>query len=435
MMSPGADGLRADRPGRVELALAALTLFMFTEAYLAKLLAPNAADASAADAASGFLRVLWLPFYGFILLGLIAAGRRTLETLARSPLLCLLGALALASTLWSIDPGLTFRRSVALIATTLLGVYLAARYDWLSALRLLAGMWGVLLLVTFLATLAFPGFGVMQEVHPGAWAGGWWEKNTMGGHAARAALLFAFLAWRDDPLRRIWVVASVLAVVLVGLSTSATALLGTLLGFGVLAAAAWMRQGKRFALFLVWVAGVVIGGLLIAYLLAPDAVLGLVGKDATFTGRTDIWNELLRSIAQRPLLGFGYMAYWAPDSAPRFWLVEALEWNAPSGHNGWLDLAISVGLVGVAVFAVDLCVSVTRGARLALRSPTGVLALGFFAQFLLFAMSESIILGQNSIIWATYAFFSAKLAMEARETIPRPGVRLVERPRSPVAAE
>ena len=49
-------------------------------------------------------------------------------------------------------------------------------------------------------------------------------------------------------------------------------------------------------------------------------------------------------------------------------------------------------------------------------SPAGVFAVGFLAQFMLFAMSESIILAQNSILWATYAFVAAKLAMEARRS-------------------
>ena len=43
-----------------------------------------------------------------------------------------------------------------------------------------------------------------------------------------------------------------------------------------------------------------------------------------------------------------------------------------------------------------------------------VFAIGFLAQFMLFAMSESIILAQNSILWATYVFVSCKLALEAQ---------------------
>jgi exopolysaccharide production protein ExoQ len=160
-----------------------------------------------------------------------------------------------------------------------------------------------------------------------------------------------------------------------------------------------------------------LGLLVLIYATAPGILLGLIGKDETLTGRTDIWIELAAAIEQKPALGYGYLAFWGLDSEPRYWLEKAVAWNAPSGHNGWLDLAISLGFIGVALFAIEVAATTWRGARLALRSPAGVFALGFLAQFMLFAMSESIILAQNSILWATFAFVSAKLALGRESAI------------------
>ena len=53
-----------------------------------------------------------------------------------------------------------------------------------------------------------------------------------------------------------------------------------------------------------------------------------------------------RRAGKATALGYGYLAFWGLDSEPRYWLQKAVDWNAPSGHNGWLDLAISLGLVG-----------------------------------------------------------------------------------------
>ena len=423
-VAPGASsqgksaGLSAsiDRPGRIEIALAVVTLLMFAEAFLPRLLAPG--QTAEVESESRFLRYLWLPFYGLVFIGLLVAGKRALSALSAASLLLLLCALAMLSSQWSIAPDLSFRRGIALLATTLLGVYLAARYDWLAALRLLGGVWLALMAASFLAGLLVPSFGVMQDIHAGAWAGGWWEKNQLGGHAARASFLFAFLAWRDAPHRKLWGASILLALALVALSTSKTALLGALIGFAVLAAAWWMLKGRRHAALLLW-AGVSIGGVLtLIYIAAPGVLLALIGREPTLTGRTDIWIELLRAIEQKPWLGYGYLAFWAPDSEPRYWLAQAVDWNAPSGHNGWLDLAISLGVLGVAVYALDMIVAAGRSLWLAMRSPVGVFAAGFLAQFLLFAMSESIIVQQNNLLWATYVFISVKLAMEAR----RPGV-------------
>jgi len=71
----------------------------------------------------------------------------------------------------------------------------------------------------------------------------------------------------------------------------------------------------------------------------------------------------------------------------------------------------------VALFLIDMLVSLWRAGRFSLTSPTGVFAIGFLAQFLLFAMSESILLAQNSILWVTYVFISAKLGQRAVQSI------------------
>lgn len=397
---------------RLELAAAGVTLFMLAEAFLPRLLAPPSSGIPGDVPESTLLRFLWLPFYGLIGIGLILAARQSWRAILRSPWLVLLSLLAIVSAVWSIDPELSFRRGIAVLATTLMGVYLAARFDWNTALRLLASVWFVLMLASFVAGIVAPGFGVMGEIHPGAWMGGWSEKNALGGHAARASFLFAFMVWRDTDHRRAWTIGLIFALSLVLLSRSATALLGVMLGIAIIASAWWMLKGRRHALALAWAGVTAIGLVMIIYAMAPGILLGLIGKDETLTGRTDIWVELAAAIEQKPALGYGYLAFWGLDSEPRYWLAKSVAWNAPSGHNGWLDLAISLGLVGVALFFIDVAGTLWRSARLATRSPAGVFAIGFVAQFLLFAMSESIILAQNSILWATFAFVSAKLVLE-----------------------
>jgi exopolysaccharide production protein ExoQ len=401
---------------RIEFALAGITLFMFAEAFLPRLLAPGPVDVTGEIPESTFLRYLWLPFYGLIAVGLFLAAGQAWRAAARAPWLILLALLAMASALWSIDPELSFRRGIALFATTMLGVYLAARFDWLTALRLLGVIWFVLMAASLVTGLFAPQFARMNEIHVGAWVGGWSEKNALGGHAARASLLFAFLAWRDASHRKWWAGGVLMTITLLILSSSATALLGAALGLGVLLAAWLMLKGRRWSLAFAWL-GVTVGSLVVlAYLTMPDVVLGLLGRDETLTGRTEIWTALGEAAEKKPAFGYGYLAFWGIDSEPRYWLERAVDWDAPSGHNGWLDLAISLGLVGVSIYAIDLAITLWRAARLSMASPAGVFALGFLAQFMLFAMSESIVIAQNSILWATYVFVGAKLALSAQQS-------------------
>jgi uncharacterized membrane protein YhhN len=71
----------------------------------------------------------------------------------------------------------------------------------------------------------------------------------------------------------------------------------------------------------------------------------------------------------------------------------------------------------VAIYTIDLMTMAWRAGRLSLTSPAGVFAVGFLAQFMLFAMSESIIAAQNSILWATYSFVGAKLALQTSQSM------------------
>ena len=69
---------------------------------------------------------------------------------------------------------------VAVYATTLGGIVLAARYRWADLAEVFATAFAVLAVVCFLMSLAVPSIGVMHELFPGAWRGVWADKNAMG---------------------------------------------------------------------------------------------------------------------------------------------------------------------------------------------------------------------------------------------------------------
>jgi O-antigen ligase len=80
-------------------------------------------------------------------------------------------------------------------------------------------------------------------------------------------------------------------------------------------------------------------------------VSGVVGKlmsDPTYTGRTDIWRFTLDHIAQRPIVGFGYQAFWGTADLVNSWTwLESWGYRASDAHNGYLNVAVMTGLVGL----------------------------------------------------------------------------------------
>lgn len=400
-------------PGALRAAryvLLVVLLLLFSEALL-----PRLFSSETDTEGSVFLRYLWLPTYFCIFMLGVSRWRQMSQIIARVPFLAGLMILSLVSVLWSIDPGLTQRRAVAVIFTTLFGLYLATRFDWRDLLILFAVVWIILGLGSFITGAVIPSFGVMQEEHSGAWRGLWWSKNDMGGQMSRAAFLMLFLTIADRSRRRVWFGAMVLCVMLVLLSTSKTALLGMLLAGGIVAVLVWMRRGPVTIIALTWlgVTAISIGGLTLVF--APDFLFGLIGRDASLTGRTEIWNALGYAIADRPWLGYGYGAFWATESAPAILVRETVEWHAPTAHNGWLETSLSLGFAGVIVFGLSSILFVWRALRLTMNSLSGVFVLGFLAQFALFSISESIIMQQNSIMWVMFSALAGKLACETVE--------------------
>ncbi|MDP3854241.1 O-antigen ligase [Phenylobacterium sp.] len=379
----------------VEAALTVLIVALMSSALVGPLFDPLQTGGDEVP----ILRLMWLPVYGLI--AVLAAFR--LPQLFRfwGPALAffLLVGWAFASVLWSIDPDVTLRRAVALAATTLLGLYLASslggrRFAELTALTML-----LLALGSYFVCLAVPGMGVSQDINTGTWRGLWYEKNEMGAMMVYASLA-AVAAFLTNPRRRLlWAGALVLFVGLIVMTRSATSFLSLLIVLGGATVFTFMRLGRAAAVLAVWLGVTGLSALAGLYLFAPTLFYAALGKDATFTGRTDIWNAVLRAHEAEPMLGYGYAAFWGRTSDIANWIRDALQWRVPSAHNGWLDLLIQLGLVGVAIFGTIFGASLMTAVLRHQKVGDGYWATLFLAVYSLQTMSESIILVHNNLSW------------------------------------
>jgi O-antigen ligase len=73
-----------------------------------------------------------------------------------------------------------------------------------------------------------------------------------------------------------------------------------------------------------------------------------VMSDPSYTGRDVIWQFALDHVRQRPLFGFGFEAFWGmPDLVADWNYLESWGYRASDAHNGYLNLAVTTGLVGL----------------------------------------------------------------------------------------
>ncbi|MCC5997182.1 MAG: O-antigen ligase family protein [Oceanicaulis sp.] len=392
-----------------EAGLALIGLLAYSNA----LLAPLLADPARPDDAEA-LRLVWPPVYALTLFLMALSPGAVWRVVMRAWPLVALALLTMISALWSIDPEVSVRRGLAVVMTLAFGLWLAARYDWPDLIRLIALTFAILAAGSLIAGALFPGFGVMQEVHPGAWRGLWWEKNTLGAMMAWGALAFLAAAACAPAAaeRRMWFALVPLAVLLVLLATSRTAFLAAAIALGGPAAIALSRRGFGFAALTAF--GATAGAIALAAVLmiGPAVLLDMLGRDATLTGRTDIWAALVRAIAERPWTGFGYGAFWDDERGPAFWVIQATQWPVPTAHNAWLETALAIGLPGAALALWVYLAGLARaGSRLAAGLET-YWALPFLAAWGVISLSESNLLQQNGFVWLLLGATLAKLAAD-----------------------
>jgi exopolysaccharide production protein ExoQ len=80
-------------------------------------------------------------------------------------------------------------------------------------------------------------------------------------------------------------------------------------------------------------------------------IVEALGRNMTFTGRTDIWNHIsLHTV--NPLVGAGYWNFWGGPGG--YEIAEAMSTSIPNAHCGYIDIYLDGGLVGLALLFIVL---------------------------------------------------------------------------------
>jgi exopolysaccharide production protein ExoQ len=370
------------------------------------------------------LRLSWYPVYILVLLLAHRRLRHLWATAKQHWLLLLLLGWTLLSTLWSVSPADTLRRSMALSLTTTFALYLGARFDTLSAVKLVAFALGIDVLGSAVCAVAFPAIGVAHDPeHPGAWRGLFASKNLLGAMMLIECLAVCVLYFAER--RRVYLVGLAGAFALLLLSTSKTPLFILLSLVPCLALVRrFFRTPRGFSVLLALALSVAA----ICFILGSatlSAILAFFDRDTTFTGRTDIWSLSWDAIQQRYWFGYGYGAFWASRWGPASSIWDTLNWRVPSSHSGLLELWLGLGLVGVIIFAVLLLRSLFEILSEAARGTCEecLWRFGYFILFVVHAITEPTAMDQTSIAWALLIAVAtgrsrAGMAEPTRRTVP-----------------
>ena len=153
---------------------------------------------------------------------------------------------------------------------------------------------------------------------------------------------------RDDML--VTVVFLVIIAYLFKMTDSKTPLVALAAASGVVLSLRFAVIQRHFGKFAAL--GLIAGAILQMTVNINKAVVEGVGRDTTLTGRTDIWDKAL-GLVQNPVLGAGFETFWLGDRLLAMW--KAFPVFLPNqAHNGYLEMYINLGVVGLILFLFAL---------------------------------------------------------------------------------
>ncbi len=389
------------------LGLSLLILITYSQTWLTLFFGETVDQSS-----SSLVRDVYFPAYGAAAIMLAFNLNHSFRAMPRQPFLILILMIVGLSSLWSVAPDQTARRIVAIVFTTLGGFVIGARYRWRQMAEVLAICFALLAIGSFIAGAFAPSIGRMQSVFPGAWRGLWSEKNGLGDDMTMGFVVLAAAAIFEPRRRWLWSGCALLAVLLVILSQSKTSLVALMLGTVAIGFVALVRRGPIMGVITSFGAVVGVFGALAVALFAADVVFALLGKDATLTGRTKIWEGVMHEIRLRPWQGYGYGAVWDDKTGwgPVYWITKIAGFRAGHAHNSWLEQWLGLGLFGLAAWVLYFTQSAILAIVAVYRDRSAFLALPFILVYGMVSVTESIAVVYNDFRWVIFVIVAVKLA-------------------------
>lgn len=118
-----------------------------------------------------------------------------------------------------------------------------------------------------------------------------------------------------------------------------------------------------------------------------NPILHLFGRNSTLTGRTDLWQALV-SMNTQPWTGTGFESFWVGNRLEQLWSMFPFQPN--EAHNGYLEVYLNLGWVGVILLANLLLTGYWRLIRVyQWDAMAGSLGLAYFSAAAAYNFSEA----------------------------------------------
>ena len=362
-------------------------------------------------------RIFWPAIFGISVALAVQHPSRLAKLIWPPNIISLLAYLAFAgaSVLWAFSPVNSFVRFVQQVMigiSIVLPAMLAARTADIMRGLFLCFAFALILNLLFVldgsATIVSYGSRGLVDIGYQGYFGG---KNYLGECAAVALLLslheILYRGWR----RVLGIIVIVVAILLVFLSDSKTAL-GLAIICPVLAGLTLIiRKVTRIS------PAIILLCLPLCYIVLSHVsnfniyrISYMVYGDSTLTGRSIIWDFADYEIARSPLVGWGYQSFWLLPGSPS---IEAPGWikMMPNAHSGYYDTMLELGYVGLAFLLVFIISTLHAVGRVADRNPARAwLVLSLVLFVIAYNFLESYWMRGFEFLWVVFLIAAAEIA-------------------------
>ncbi|MGB5636575.1 MAG: O-antigen ligase family protein [Waterburya sp.] len=334
----------------LENVFSIVSLLLFSQGFYTVILG-GAIGGEEGEVDSVLLRLAFLGIYAISFALLAFRSQRTLSFLKTNLWLLFLIGLAIFSVSWSSIPEIALRKVISMIGTTFFAVYLASRYSFEQQLKIYSWTFGIAVLFSFLFALALPEYGISSlDAVSGAWRGIYPHKSGLGQSMFISFLTFYFLSISSKKNQLLFRIFCLLSVVLIVFAESATSLVSVVFIFAIAQGLNHLSLKSKKSVLLVLLFIIFSALLLFIIVINFNAFLAANNKDITLTGRTPLWADLWGFIEQKPWLGYGYGTFFSSLHRETDLLWKVHRWNPVHAHNGYIQLWLHLGIVGLSVF-------------------------------------------------------------------------------------
>jgi O-antigen ligase len=320
-----------------------------------------------------------------------------------NPWLIVLIVYMFVSILWSSMPGISFKRWIReLVAIAVAFLVYSERNPRLAVKSLLRRAIYILIPFSLLLIKFYPFLGRAYGRWSGQlmWIGISTQKNGLAAFCVMSAFFLLWVLWQrrkgsDAAVKKYQIYVELLLIVLSfylmagpqrSLTYSATALVGLAVGLLTFAGLLWATKNSKkvtgSALSKIVIL-IIIYGTMTPFIgkLSFWDVSTIVGRNESLTGRTQIWATLIPYAMKKPIIGHGVGGFWTTE-------MRAL--TSSHAHNGYLDVLLNFGFLGLGLISLYFLSCARKAAvTLAAEPEWGILFICFMMIALVRNITES----------------------------------------------